>query len=88
LIQKFRKLRGKGHRRSAMARKTRSPIDRRSGSDRRKAYHVGYFMNGGLERRSGKERRSGMDRRKGLATFGDWPRKQSEGKPRGKKAPK
>ncbi len=71
-----------------MARKTRSPIDRRSGSDRRKVYHVGYFMNGGLERRSGKERRSGMDRRKGLATFGDWPSEQREGKPRGKKAPK
>ena len=61
-----------------MTRKTRSPIDRRSGSDRRKAYHVGYFMKGGVERRSGKERRTGKDRRKRLATFEDWPSEQSE----------
>ena len=71
-----------------MAHKTRSSIDRRSGSDRRKTYHVGYFVNGGLERRNGKERRSGKDRRKGLVTFGDWASDQSEGKPRGKKTPK
>jgi len=77
-LDRFGKITGKRHRKSAMARKTRSPIDRRSGSDRRKAYHVGYFMNGGVERRSGKERRTGKDRRKRLATFEDWPGEQSE----------
>ncbi len=71
-----------------MALKTRSPLDRRSGSDRRKAYHLGYFMNGGVERRSGKERRSGTDRRKTGAMSGDWASEQSESKSRGKKAPK
>ncbi len=70
-----------------MARKTRSSIDRRSGSDRRKAYHVGYFMNGGLERRSVKERRSGKDRRKGLASLSDWPSEINECTPKGKKDP-
>ncbi|MFC1579601.1 hypothetical protein ACFL4N_01670 [Thermodesulfobacteriota bacterium] len=40
-----------------------SPIDRRSGKDRRKAYKLGYFKDGGVERRSGKEQRSGEDRR-------------------------
>jgi hypothetical protein len=71
-----------------MAQKTRSSIDRRSGSDRRKAYHLGYFMNGGEERRSGKERRSVTDRRKTGAMSGDRASEQSEGKSRGKKAPK
>jgi len=68
-----------------MARKTRSSIDRRSGSDRRKTYHVGYFVNGGLEQRSGKERRSGKDRRKGLGGLGDWPSDQRECTPTEKK---
>ncbi|MGE5840976.1 MAG: hypothetical protein ACM335_01780 [Deltaproteobacteria bacterium] len=68
-----------------MAHKTRSPIDRRSGSDRRKAYHVGYFVNGGVERRSGRERRSGKDRRKGPSSLGDWPGNTNEGTPTGKK---
>ena len=40
-------------------------IDRRSGADRRKAYALGYFINGGVERRSGKERRSQVERRAG-----------------------
>lgn len=40
-----------------------SPIDRRSGKDRRKAYKLGYFKDGGVERRSGKEQRSEEDRR-------------------------
>ena len=35
---------GMGHRRFTMAQKIRSPKDRRSGSDRRNAYHLGYFM--------------------------------------------
>ena len=43
--------------------KIRASIDRRSGSDRRKSYKLGYFMAGGVERRSGKDRRTGQDRR-------------------------
>jgi hypothetical protein len=41
----------------------RASIDRRNGSDRRKAYKLGYFMAGGIERRGGYDRRSGEDRR-------------------------
>ena len=40
-----------------------TPFDRRSGKERRKAYKLGYFQDGGIERRSGKEQRSGKDRR-------------------------
>jgi hypothetical protein len=29
----------------------------RAGYDRRKAYKLGYFVNGGMERRSGRDRR-------------------------------
>ena len=79
---------GMRHRRFTLAQKTRSPIDRRSGSDRRNAYHLGYFMNGGEERRSGKERKSVMDRRKAGAMSGDGASEQIEGKLRAKKAPK
>ncbi len=43
----------------------RAGLDRRSGSDRRKAYKIGYFLEGGVERRSGIEKRSNMDRREG-----------------------
>jgi hypothetical protein len=43
-------------------------MDRRCGDDRRKSYLLGYFVNGGLERRSGKERRLLGERRK------DWVR--------------
>jgi hypothetical protein len=39
-------------------------LDRRSGTDRRTVYRLGYFLNGGIERRSGKERRSSRERRK------------------------
>jgi hypothetical protein len=46
---------------------------------------VGYFVNGGVERRNGKERRSGKDRRKGLSSFGDWPGEDTSA---GKKTPK
>jgi len=42
----------------------RSSFDRRSGVDRRKAYTVGYFLEGGMERRSGRERRCMEERRK------------------------
>ena len=33
-------------------------IDHRIGVDRRKAYKIGYFMDGGLERRKQSDRRS------------------------------
>ena len=42
----------------------RSMFDRRTGEDRRKVYTLGYFTNGGVERRTGQDRRSGNDRRK------------------------
>ena len=38
-------------------------FDRRSGKDRRRAYDLDYFLNGGIESRGGAERRSRMDRR-------------------------
>lgn len=43
----------------------RSPVDRRSEEDRRKAHHLDYLLNGGTERRSSKERRSRVERRSG-----------------------
>jgi phospholipase/carboxylesterase len=42
----------------------RAVLDRRSLSDRRKAYKLGYFKEGGAEKRKGVEKRAGMDRRK------------------------
>jgi len=55
-----------------MPTRIRSSFDRRSGVDRRKAYTVGYFLEGGTERRSGRERRCleeriGWEYRKGRA---------------------
>lgn len=41
----------------------RSSFDRRSGVDRGKAYTLGYFLEGGIERRSGRERRRMEERR-------------------------
>jgi hypothetical protein len=38
-------------------------VDRRSGFDRRRAYSLVYFANGGIERRQGKDRRQNDDRR-------------------------
>lgn len=38
-------------------------VDRRSGFDRRRAYSLVYFANGGIERRQGKDRRKDNDRR-------------------------
>ncbi|MGE5839086.1 MAG: hypothetical protein ACM34H_04075 [Deltaproteobacteria bacterium] len=47
-------------------------MDRRSGEDRRKTYRLGYFINGGIERRSGKERRLLGERRLGWVRATDW----------------
>ena len=51
---------------------TRSNMDRRSGDDRRKAYDLDYFLNGGVERRDWKERRSNAERRTGWTRVSKW----------------
>lgn len=50
----------------------RFAVDRRSGDDRRKSYRLGYFINGGVERRSGKERRLLGERRFGWVRATEW----------------
>jgi hypothetical protein len=52
--------------------KRRSLLDRRSGEDRRKAYSLDYFLNGGVERRKGLERRRAPERRKDWRRVGKW----------------
>ena len=47
-------------------------IDRRSGEDRRDAYDLDYFPDGGIERRSGKERRQQNERRDDWARISKW----------------
>lgn len=47
-----------------MREKRKRSFDRRSGDDRRKVYTLGFFLNGGKEKRSGKERRRKKERRK------------------------
>jgi len=46
--------------------KRKNYFNRRSETDRRKAYRLGYFINGGVERRGVKDRRSYTERRKDL----------------------
>lgn len=56
-----------------MAKERRSyGFDRRSGSDRRKAYSVGYFSKGGVERRNDRDRRSRWERRAGWVKVSEW----------------
>ena len=50
----------------------RSRIDRRSGEDRRKAYSLDYFLNGGIERRKGGERRKNGERRADWRQIDKW----------------
>ena len=50
----------------------RFAMDRRCGDDRRKSYRLGYFINGGVERRSGKERRFLGERRLGWVRATEW----------------
>lgn len=52
--------------------KWRSPIDRRSGVERRKAHNLDYFIGGGPERRDWKERRSKVERRKDWIRVCEW----------------
>jgi hypothetical protein len=55
-----------------MADMNRLAMDRRSGDDRRKSYRLGYFINGGVERRSGNERRLSGERRIGWVRATEW----------------
>jgi hypothetical protein len=68
----------------AMKKRPRSPIDRRSGTDRRKAYQLGYFSKGGIERRSGIERRRRPERRRGWPRASEWPDAGAEAEETGK----
>lgn len=55
--------------------KKRAFFDRRSGHDRRNAYNIDYFLEGGLERRTNSkgERRNGeKDRRKDWIKISPW----------------
>jgi hypothetical protein len=47
-------------------------LDRRSGEDRRQAYDIDYFEEGGTERRKGKDRRLPIERRKGCVKVSRW----------------
>jgi tetratricopeptide (TPR) repeat protein len=47
-------------------------LDRRSGDDRREAYELGYFAQGGIERRSGVESRQKGDRRVQCVNVSQW----------------
>jgi hypothetical protein len=55
-----------------MTNRMRSSFDRRSGVDRREVYTLGYFLEGGIERRSGKERRRMKERRKDWVRVSQW----------------
>lgn len=56
-----------------------SAFDRRSGSDRRKAYRLGFFNRGAVERRAGKERRATAERRLGWVRIGKWDSARLDG---------
>ena len=47
-------------------------LDRRSGEERRKAYHLDYFSHGGTERRAEGDRRSSKERRKDCVKVSRW----------------
>ena len=54
-------------------RRTMDPfLDRRSGDDRREAYELGYFAQGGIERRKGMERRQKDERRDQYIRTSQW----------------
>ena len=53
-------------------RKTDPFLDRRSGDDRREAYDLDYFRNGGAERRAQSERRQPLERREGCIRVSQW----------------
>ena len=47
-------------------------LDRRSGSDRREAYDLDYFGQGGAEQRAGKKRRQPNERRWQCVRVSEW----------------
>jgi hypothetical protein len=47
-------------------------LDRRSGEDRRQAYDLDYFEQGGMERRMTDERRKADERRDQCVKVGKW----------------
>jgi len=47
-------------------------LDRRSGDDRREAYDLDYFRDGGTERREKNERRHPRERRDGCIRVSEW----------------
>ena len=47
-------------------------VDRRSGEDRRVAYDLNYFSNGGIERRKGTDRRQQDERRDSCVRVSKW----------------
>jgi len=53
-------------------RKTDPFLDRRSGEDRREAYDLDYFLDGGEERREGAERRQPDERRDDCLRVSQW----------------
>ena len=53
-------------------RKTDPFLDRRSGDDRREAYDLDYFRDGGTERREQNERRQPLERREGCIRVSQW----------------
>jgi len=53
-------------------RKTDPFLDRRSGEDRREAYDLDYFRDGGAERREQNERRQPLERRDGCVRVSEW----------------
>jgi len=55
-----------------MSNMNRFAMDRRCGDDRRKSYRLGYFINGGVERRNDKERRLLGERRIGWVRATEW----------------
>lgn len=55
-----------------MVEKRGSVLERRSGSDRRKAYRLGFFTKRGRERSKVKEQRASRERRHGWVRVGKW----------------
>lgn len=55
-----------------MDEKDRTGMDRRSGEDRRDAYDLDYFLQGGKERRHWVERRWRKEMRKGWIRINKW----------------
>jgi hypothetical protein len=62
-----------------MTEQTRSFLDRRSGTDRRKAYRTSFLSKGGTQKGKAKERRSREERREGWVRVDKWSSVQLDG---------